>query len=106
MIRRLHEGMDLPDFVGRQAFAKSRHLGALATIDHRLKKLLVGKLCGEDIRSASAGALMTNEALASIDIATGGNGVGLAEERIGQAPPLPESPAAKSAGAKLQGRRG
>ena len=45
---------------------------------------MIAEFCREDVRSAGAGA-MTHQALALIDIATGRNGLGLAEDRIGQA---------------------
>src|SRR5262245_11892211 len=85
MVRRLHEGMELPDLVGRQALAEGRHLGAFSAVDHRLEELLVGELGGEEVRTARAGAVMTYVALASVDIAAGGDRFGLPTKRIGQA---------------------
>ena len=85
MVRGLNECVHLPNLVGRKAKTKGRHLCPVATVDHRFEELFVAEFCIEDVRSACAGALMTNQALAPIDIATGRNGIGLAEERIAQA---------------------
>ena len=84
MVRGLNECVHLPNLVDRKSKTKGRHLRPLATVDHRCEELFVAQLCLEDVRSACAGALMTNQALASIDIATGRDGPGLAEDRIGQ----------------------
>src|SRR5689334_18905859 len=70
MIRRLQKRMDLPDFIGRQTLAESRHLGTLAAIDHRFLELLVRQLGGKKVRAASAGAVMTYVAFGAIDVAT------------------------------------
>ena len=85
MVRGLNECMHLPNLVGRKSKTKGRHLRPLATVDHRVEELLVAEFCIEDVRPARACALMTNQALTSINVATGRNGIDLAEERIGQA---------------------
>jgi hypothetical protein len=81
----LDEGEHLPDLIGRKPSAKGRHLRPLASVDHDFEELFVAEFRGEDIWPASTGALVTNKALASIDIATGGNGLRPAEEWIGLA---------------------
>ena len=96
VVGRLHEGVDLPDLVGRQAQAEGRHLRALAAVDHGLQELLVAELGGEEVRPARAGAVVADVALAAIDVAAGGDRVRLAEKRIGQrvlgrVPPLARS---------------
>jgi hypothetical protein len=48
MVGRFHERMDLPDFVQRQPQAESRHLRALAALNHGFQKALVTELCGEE----------------------------------------------------------
>ena len=85
MVRGLDEGVHLPNLFERQSMTKGRHLRSLATFDHRFDKSLVAEFRREDVRSARAGALMTHQALALIDIAASRNGRGLAEDRIGQA---------------------
>ena len=85
MVRGLNECMHLPNLVGRKSKTKGRHLRPLATVDHRVEELLVAEFCIEDVRPARACALMTNQALTSINVATRRNGIGLAEEWIGQA---------------------
>ena len=70
MVRGLDECVHLPNLVDRKSKTKGRHLRPLATVDHRCEELFVAELCLENVRSACAGALMTNQALASIDIAT------------------------------------
>ena len=85
MVRGLNECVHLPNLVGRKAKTEGRHLCPVATFDHRFEELFVAEFCIEDVRSACAGALMTNQALTSINVATGRNGIDLAEERIGQA---------------------
>jgi len=85
MVRGLDKCVDLPNFVNRKSKTKGRHLRPLATVDHSRKELIVAEFRLENVWSACACALMTNEALASIDIATGGNGIGLPEEGISQA---------------------
>ena len=84
MVRGLNECVHLPNLVDRKSKTKGRHLRPLATVDHRCEELFVAQLCLENVRSACAGALMTNQALASIDIATGRNGIWLPEEGISQ----------------------
>ena len=104
MVRGLNECVHLPNLVGRKSKTKGRHLRPLATVDHRFEELFVAEFCIEDVRSARACALMTNQALTSIDIATGRNGIGLAEERIGQALLWRSRPrAATNRRAKLRG---
>src|SRR5262245_1294947 len=87
MVRGLDKCVDLPNFVNRKSETKGRHLRPLATVDHRRKDLIVGEFRLKNVWSACACALMTNEALASIDIATGGNGIGLPVEGISQTLP-------------------
>ena len=85
MVRGLNECVHLPNLFERQSMTKARHLRPFPTVDHRFDELVIAEFCREDVRSAGAGAVMTDQALASIDIATGRDGLGLAEERIGQA---------------------
>ena len=84
MVGRFDESVHLPDLIGRQSHAEGRHLRALAALDHRLQELLVGELGGEDVRAARAGAVVADVAFAGVDVAAGGDGVGLAEERVRQ----------------------
>ena len=84
MVRGLNECVHPPNLVNRKSQTKGRHLRSFATVDHRCEELFVAQLCLENVRSACAGALMTNQALASIDIATGRNGIWLPEEGISQ----------------------
>src|SRR5262245_54640220 len=69
VVRGLDECVQLPDLVGRKSKTKGRHLRPLASVDHDFEELFVAEFRRENIRSACAGALVTNEALASIDIA-------------------------------------
>ena len=85
MVRGLNECVHPPNLVNRKSKSKGRHLRPFATVDYRREELFVAEFCLEDVWSACACALMTNQALASIDIATGRNGIGLPEERVGQA---------------------
>jgi len=84
MVRGLNKGVHLPNLFERQSMTKARHLRPLPTVDHRFDELMIAEFCREDVRSAGAGAVMTDQTLASIDIATGRDGPGLAEDRIGQ----------------------
>ena len=84
MVRGLNECVHMPNLVERQSMTKTRHLRPFPTVDHRFDELMIAEFCREDVRSAGAGAVMTDQAFASIDIATGRDGPGLAEERIGQ----------------------
>jgi hypothetical protein len=49
MVGRLHESVDLPDFVRRQAQAEGWHLCAAAALDHGLQKALVAELRREEV---------------------------------------------------------
>jgi hypothetical protein len=63
---------------------KAGHLRPFPAVDHRFGEVVIAKLRREDVRSAGAGAVMTDQALASIDIATGRDGRRLADDGIGQ----------------------
>jgi hypothetical protein len=75
MVRRLLAGVDLPDFVERQAQAEGRHLRSLAALDHRLQRALVAELRREQVRSPRAGAVVAHVALAGVGDPAGGGGV-------------------------------
>ena len=55
MVRRLDEGVDLPDLVQQQAQAEGWHLRVLAAPDHRFQKALFAGLCREEVPPPRAG---------------------------------------------------
>ena len=93
MVGRLHEGVNLPHLVRRQAQAEGWHLRSLAALDHRLQKALVAELRREEVRSPRAGAVVADVALARVRDPAGGDGVRLAEERVGEFVIVREAPA-------------
>lgn len=84
MVGRIHESVDLPDFVRRQAQAEGWHLRAAAALDHGLQKALVAELRRKEVRPPRAGAVVADVALACTGDPAGGDGVGLAKEGVGQ----------------------
>ena len=64
---------------------EGRHPAALAIVDHRREEIVCRSALSLRRSPACAGVLMINQALASIDIATGRNGIGMPEEGISQA---------------------
>ena len=78
MVGRLHERMDLPHFVQRQAQAEGWHLRPLAALDHGFQEALVAELRGEEVRPPRAGAMVADVALAGVGDPVGSDGVRLA----------------------------
>jgi hypothetical protein len=68
MVGGLDEGVHLPNLFERQSMPKAGHLRPFPAVDHRFGEVVIAKLRREDVRSAGAGAVMTDQALASIDM--------------------------------------
>ena len=60
VIRRLDEGVHLPDFVGRQAKAEGGHQGAFAAVNNGFKEPFIAQLAGEQVGASATGGLVTD----------------------------------------------